>query len=82
MTSKPALHRISERILRFNKPTSPSSKNSTKLGVVVHAFNASTQEAEAGGVLSSRPAWCVERFQDNQDYSEKPCFRGQGKTVP
>jgi major histocompatibility complex class I len=27
------------------------------LGVVVHAFNPSTQEAEAGGFLSSRPAW-------------------------
>jgi hypothetical protein len=26
-------------------------------GVVVHAFNPSTQEAEAGGFLSSRPAW-------------------------
>jgi hypothetical protein len=25
--------------------------------VVVHAFNPSTQEAEAGGFLSSRPAW-------------------------
>jgi hypothetical protein len=27
------------------------------LGVVVHAFNPSTQEAEAGGFVSSRPAW-------------------------
>jgi hypothetical protein len=26
-------------------------------GMVVHAFNPSTQEAEAGGFLSSRPAW-------------------------
>jgi major histocompatibility complex class I len=26
-------------------------------GVVVHAFNASIWEAEAGGFLSSRPAW-------------------------
>jgi hypothetical protein len=30
-------------------------------GVVVHAFNSSTQEAEAGGSLSSRPAWSTER---------------------
>jgi hypothetical protein len=26
-------------------------------GMVTHAFNPSTQEAEAGGFLSSRPAW-------------------------
>jgi hypothetical protein len=37
------------------------SKNSgSKLGVVVHAFNPSTREAEAGGFLSSRPPWSTE----------------------
>jgi hypothetical protein len=30
------------------------------LGVVVHAFNPSTWEAEAGRFLSSRPAWPTE----------------------
>jgi hypothetical protein len=29
-------------------------------GVVVHAFNRSTWEAEAGRFLSSRPAWSTE----------------------
>jgi hypothetical protein len=38
--------------------------------VVVHAFNPSTWEAEAGRFLSSRPAWSTE-FQDSQDYTEK-----------
>jgi hypothetical protein len=28
--------------------------------VVLHAFNPSTWEAEAGGFLSSRPAWSTE----------------------
>jgi hypothetical protein len=31
-----------------------------KPGVEAHAFNPSTQEAEAGGFLSSRPAWSTE----------------------
>jgi hypothetical protein len=29
--------------------------------VVAHTFNPSTWEAEAGGFLSSRPAWSIER---------------------
>ena len=29
-------------------------------GVVAHAFDSSTLEAEAGGSLSSRPAWPTE----------------------
>jgi hypothetical protein len=28
--------------------------------VVAHTFNPSTREAEAGGFLSSRPAWSIE----------------------
>jgi hypothetical protein len=31
-----------------------------QLGVVAHTFNPSTREAEAGGFLSSRPAWSTE----------------------
>jgi major histocompatibility complex class I len=31
-----------------------------RLGVVAHAFDPSTWEAEAGGFLSLRPAWSTE----------------------
>ena len=37
-----------------------SDKIDFKLGVMVHAFNPSTWEAEAGGFQSSRPAWSTE----------------------
>jgi hypothetical protein len=32
--------------------------------MVAHAFNPSTWEAEAGGFLSSRPAWSTERVPE------------------
>jgi major histocompatibility complex class I len=35
-------------------------KNISSWAVVMHAFNPSTWEAEAGGFLSSRPAWSTE----------------------
>jgi hypothetical protein len=47
--------------------------------VVVHAFNPSTQEAEAGGFLSSRPTWSMSEFQDSQVYTEKPCLEKKKK---
>ena len=36
------------------------SIKSLELGMVAHTFNPSTQEAEAGGFLSLRPAWSTE----------------------
>jgi hypothetical protein len=42
--------------------------------VVVHAFNPNTQEAEAGGFLSSRQPGLQSEFQDSQGYTEKPCL--------
>ena len=35
-------------------------KTKSELGVVAHTFDPSTQKAEAGGSLSSRPAWSTE----------------------
>jgi hypothetical protein len=46
---------------------------------VAHAFNPSTWEAEAGGFLSSRPAWSTSEFQDSQGYTEKPCLEKNEK---
>jgi hypothetical protein len=44
--------------------------------VVVHTFNPSIWEAEAGRFLSSRPAWSTE-FQDSRGYTERPCLEKQ-----
>jgi hypothetical protein len=49
--------------LKQNKTKQNKTKqNKTKQepGVVAHAFNPSTWEAEAGRFLSSRPAWSTE----------------------
>ena len=40
-----------------NEVANKTIKKKIKLGVVAHAFNTSTREAEAGGFLSLRPAW-------------------------
>jgi hypothetical protein len=49
-----------------------------KLGAVVHDFNPSTWEAEAGGFLSFRGQCGLQsEFQDSQDYTEKPCLKKQ-----
>jgi hypothetical protein len=38
-------------------PKEKKKKKEEVPGMVAHAFNSSTREAEAGGFLSSRPAW-------------------------
>ena len=38
-------------------PSEVVSRKTVKLGLVAHAFNPSTWEAETGRFLSSRPAW-------------------------
>jgi hypothetical protein len=39
------------------KKKEKEKKTQKSLAVVVHAFSPSTWETEAGGFLSSRPAW-------------------------
>jgi hypothetical protein len=39
--------------------------------VVAHAFNPSTWEAEAGGFLSSRPAWSIALVSNQKKRKEK-----------
>jgi hypothetical protein len=48
--------------------------------VVVHAFNPSTWEAEAGRFLSSRPTWSTESVPGQPGYTERPCLKKQNKT--
>jgi hypothetical protein len=42
------------------KKKEKKKKKGKEPGVLAHAFNPSTREAEAGGFLSSRPAWSTE----------------------
>ena len=39
--------------------------------MVAHAFNPSTREAEAGGFLSSRPAWATQRNPVSKNKTNK-----------
>ena len=47
---------------------------------MAHTFSPSTQEAEAGGFLSSSQPGLQSEFQDSQGYTEKPCLKKNKKT--
>jgi hypothetical protein len=47
---------------------------------VAHAFNPSTREAEAGGFLSSRPAWSTERVPGQPGLHRETLSRNNQKT--
>jgi hypothetical protein len=68
------------------KFTSPESvvfsviiKSKFRPGVVAHAFNPSTREAEAGGFLSSRPAWSIYKLSSRtaRDIQRNPVSKKQ-----
>jgi hypothetical protein len=52
-------HMVSPRVEKKNNELGLSDLT-VWLGMVVHTFNPSTWEAEAGEFLSSRPAWSTE----------------------
>jgi hypothetical protein len=43
------------------------------------SFNPSTREAEAGGFLSSRPAWSTKWAPGQPGYIKKPCLEKTNK---
>jgi hypothetical protein len=51
---------VSHFLKKQNKTKQQTNKNKVSRAVVAHTFNPSTWEAEAGGFLSSRPAWSTE----------------------
>ena len=48
--------------------------------MVVHTINPSTWEAEAGGALSSGPAWSTEQIPGQRGLYSEPCLR-EGRTL-
>ena len=51
----PGIHKDQKKVSDF-----PGTRVIVSWAVVVHGFNLSTGEAEAGGFLSSRPAWSTQ----------------------
>jgi hypothetical protein len=54
-------------------------KGKKKLDVMAHAFKPSTQEAEAGGFLSSRPAWSTEWIPEQPGLQRETLTREKTK---
>jgi hypothetical protein len=48
-----------KKVKNQKKQKTKKQKKKKMLGVVAHAFNPSTGEAEAGRFLSLRPAWSI-----------------------
>lgn len=54
-----------------------NKEHKTEPGMMEHAFNSSTKEAEAGGSLRVRPTWSTKRVPGG--YTEKPCLEQTSK---
>jgi hypothetical protein len=57
---RPTLSVSSSRPVRATQQDPVSKRKQGSRAVVAHTFNPSTWEAEAGGSLSSKPAWSTE----------------------
>jgi hypothetical protein len=55
-------------------------KENLLLGVVTHAFDPSTWEAEAGGSLNSRPAWSTELVPGHPRLRRETFLKNKQKT--
>jgi hypothetical protein len=61
----------------FCLPSAGVKSVSLQPGVVTHTFNPSTREAEAGGFLSSRPAWSTKWVPGQPGLQRNPVSRNQ-----
>ena len=59
------------KLIKPDRQKQNKTKQNKNWAAVAHAFNPSTWEAEAGGFMSSRPAWFTE-WVPGQGYTEKP----------
>jgi hypothetical protein len=59
--------------------TATRVKESMQPGVVVHTFNPSTWEAEAGGFLSLSPGWSTESSRTARATQRNPVSKNQKK---
>ena len=64
---------------RRRSPLKPCIKTYSQ-AVMTHAFNLSTQKAEAGGSLGSRLPILQSKFQNSQGYTEKCYYEKPNQT--
>jgi hypothetical protein len=55
------------------------SQNKTKAGMVVFIINSSTQGPEAGGSVSSRPAWSTKQAPGQPGLQRNPVSKNKTK---
>jgi hypothetical protein len=69
---------VSKNQINKNKKTKQKQKPAAKV-LVAHALNPSTQEVEAGGPLSLRPAWSMEQVPGQPGTHKETLPKGEKK---